>query len=127
MKYWRLVAGDKYGRSIILGDWIRKEYIAVGFEDPNHITRKRFSSMEEGDKVVIVAEGYVYAVGELIGDEYEKAEPDLYLHRRDTEWYMVTRTPYTRFPTRLKNKLQNPHTLLELSEDEWETLMMCLK
>jgi hypothetical protein len=36
-------------KSVILGDWLRKDYIAVGFADPAQVSRRRFDEMGIGD------------------------------------------------------------------------------
>jgi len=51
----------------------------------------------------------------------------LYSIRRDVKWYRVTKVSYRGFPTHLKNKLQNRMTLVEMNDDDWQTLMTYLK
>jgi hypothetical protein len=132
-RYWRIVAGHPKQRddriqpkSIILGDWLRRDYISIGFEDPRQVSRKRFNEMEVGDKVVVVTDKHIWAVGEIAEDVYEKEEEELYRYRRNVVWYKITRLSYDNFPVSLKNKLRNPHTIMELNKDEWETILAYL-
>jgi len=74
-----------------LGDWLRKDYISVGWSDPTQPSRRCFDDMEVGDRIVVVADGCVFAIGEVASDLYEKEEPDLYRYRRDVFWYKVTK------------------------------------
>jgi len=71
MRFWRIVAGHDVAKSIILGDWLRKDYVSLEFGPEDKMTKK-LEGMEIGDKVVVVSEGHVYAVGEIAGDVYEK-------------------------------------------------------
>lgn len=126
MRFWRIVAGHPEAKSIILGDWLRKDYISIGWDDPNQPSRRRFDEMEIGDRVVVTTDGCIFAIGEIISDLYEKEELNLYSYRRDVIWYKVTKIKYDKFTDSLRNKLSNPHTVLELSKDEWETLVLHL-
>lgn len=126
MRFWRIVAGHPEAKSIILGDWLRKDYVSIGWEDPTQVSRRRFNEMQIGDRVVVVTDGCIFAIGEIRGDLYEKDEPDVYPYRKDVTWYKVTRAKYDVFPEALRNKLSNPHTVLELTPEEWQTLIMCL-
>ena len=111
---------------MILGDWLRHDYISVGFEDPEQISRKRFDEMRIGDKVVVVTDKYIWAIGEIKGKLYEKDEPELYSYRRDVVWYKVTRLGYENFPASLKNKLSRPHTVVPLERDDWQVIQTYL-
>ena len=126
MRFWRIVAGDPEFRSKILGDWLRKNYISIGYDDPNQVSRRRFDEMEIGDRVVVVADGYIFAIGEVTSELYMMEEPDLYDYRRDVLWYKVTKERYDEFPPSLKNKLSYAQTMIELSRDEWESLVLHL-
>lgn len=88
--YWRIVSGHRKEKddrlepkSIILGDWLRNDYISIGFEDPQQVSRKRFNDMKIGDKIVVITDKHIWAVGEIIGNLYEKDEEELYSYRRN--------------------------------------------
>ena len=131
--YWRIVAGHPKRRddriepkSIILGDWLRNDYVSIGFEDPKQVSRRRFDEMKCGDKVVVVTDKHIWAIGEIAGDTYEKEDEELYPYRRNVIWYRITRLSYDSFPAVLKNKLRNPHTVMELDKNDWETILVHL-
>ena len=138
MNYWRIVAGhprepseEIAAKSIHLGDWLRRNYISIGFEnvptEQPQISRKRFyEEMQIGDKVAVTTDGYLWALGEIASEVYDKQEPDLYNHRRDVVWYKITKANVRSFPQSLANKLSNPNTVMPLDNNDWDTLVACL-
>ena len=133
--YWRIVAGDPVPRSKVqskslhLGDWLRRNYVSVGFGLRNRTNPsiKRFrDEMQPGDKVAVTTDGYLWAIGEIIGSIYEKDEPELYGNRRNVMWYKVTRFPIKTFPSSLRNKLSQQHTVVPLEGEDWSTIISCL-
>ena len=131
--YWRIVAGHPKRRderiepkSIILGDWLRHDYVSIGWEDPRQISRRRFDEMQIGDKVVAVTDKHIWAMGEINGDLYEEEDEELYRYRKNVIWYKITRLGYDNFPVSLKNKLRSPHAVMELDRNEWETILAYL-
>lgn len=133
IRYWRIVAGHPKGKddkvepkSIILGDWLRNDYVSIGFEDPQQVSRRRFDEMRIGDKVVVLTDKHIWAMGEIKRDTYEKGDSELYSYRRDVIWYKITRLSYDAFPDSLKNKLKNPHAVLPLDKNDWETILAYL-
>jgi len=127
LRFWRIVAGHRGAKSMILGDWLRNNYISIGWEDPDQPSRRRFDEMQIGDRIVVVTDGCIFAIGQILSDLYEKEEPGLYPYRRDVMWYKVTKIKYDEFPEVLRNKLSHRHALLELRKDEWETLVLLVK
>ena len=132
--YWRIVAGHPKQRdesiepkSIILGDWLRHDYVSIGWEDPKQVSRRRFDEMQIGDKVVAVTDKHIWAIGEIKGNLYEEEDEELYRYRRDVIWYKITRLRYDNFPVPLKNKLSNPHTVMKLDKKDWETILVYLE
>jgi hypothetical protein len=133
IRYWRIVAGHPKRRderiepkSIILGDWLRNDYVSIGWEDPKQVSRRRFDEMKIGDKVVAITDKHIWAIGEIAGDVYEKEDEELYSYRRNVVWYKITRLGYDIFPVSLKNKIRNPHTVMELDKNEWDTILAYL-
>jgi hypothetical protein len=100
--------------------------VSVGFDNPQQVSRKRFEGMEIGDKVVAVTDKQIWAIGEIKGGIYEKMEEELYPMRRDVIWYKITRLGYDAFPESLKNRLRNPHTVMPLDKNDWETILACM-
>ena len=133
-RYWRIVAGhprepseEIEAKSIHLGDWLRRDYVSLGFEDRQQISMKRFyDEMKIGDKVAVTTDGYLWAIGEIASEVYDKEETGLYRHRRNAVWYRVTRAEVKSFPESLRNKLANPHTVMPLDSNDWNTLVACL-
>jgi predicted Mrr-cat superfamily restriction endonuclease len=135
MKIWRIISGDPVPRrevqskSLHLGDWLRRSYVSVGFDtkDKKNPSMRRFrDEMQEGDRVVITTDGYLWALGEIVGPLYEKDEPELYPNRRGVMWYRVTRKDVKSFPASLRNKLSQPHTVVPLEERDWVTILSFL-
>ena len=127
MKFWRIVAGNPEIKSLILGEWLRLNYISVGYErlhDADRSQRQLFTNMEKGDKVVVVTDGCIWAVGEIAGKPYEKDEPPAYKNRKNVVWYKITRVRYDGLPEKLQNKLTNQPSIRRLSNDEWQTIVL---
>jgi hypothetical protein len=129
-RYWRIIAGHPKRKddriepkSIILGDWLRNDYVSIGWEDPQQVSRRRFDEMKIGDKVVAITDKHIWAIGEIAGDLYEKEVEELYPYRRNVIWYKITRLSYENFPVSLKNKLRSPHSVMELDKNDWETIL----
>src|SRR2546425_575177 len=132
---WRIVSGDPVPRSEVqskslhLGDWLRRNYVSLGFDKKNrqNPSMNRFrDEMKEGDRVVVTTDGFLWALGEITGPMYEKDEPELYSNRRDVLWYKVTKKEVRSFPRALKNKLSQQHTVVPLEERDWTTLLAYL-
>ena len=66
---------------------------------------------------------HIWAIGEITGNLYPKDEAELYRYRRNVIWYKVIRLSYDSFPDSLKNKLRNPHTIMPLEKNDWETII----
>jgi hypothetical protein len=129
-KYWRIVAGqkkqtdDKFEpESLILGDWLRHDYISIGFEDPKQISRKRFDEMQDGDKIAVITDEYLWAIGEIKGFVYRKESENLHNVRRNVIWHKIVRLEYDTFPNSLKDKLRKPHTVVPLDKNDWHTIL----
>lgn len=133
MRYWKIVAGHRERRerapddikSILLGDWLRHTYIAIGWGEDNPQHRVFRDEMEVGDKVVVVTDGFIWALGVIIGEFKEARLPEgshLYEYQRDVIWYKVTRLSYGDFEKSLRNKLGANRTINELSSDQWESI-----
>lgn len=138
MNYWRIVAGHPRepseeidSESIHLGDWLRRSYISIGNEnvpaEQAQISRKRFyEEMQIGDKVAVTTDGYLWALGEITSEVYDKQEKYLYDHRRDVVWYNITKENFKSYPQSLESKLSNPNTLMPLDSNDWDTLVAYL-
>jgi hypothetical protein len=133
MKYWRIIAGHEEIRSQLLGDWLREEYISIWSDritksDYDAGSRRIRDEMEFGDKVVVVADGCVWAIGEIIGPfKQEKSKTKLYPNYRDVRWSKVCKREYRNFPKSIRSRLRARRPpLTELNSREWETLITCL-
>lgn len=132
MKYWRIVAGHEEIRSKLLGDWLRRKYISIWgtriTTDYDAGSRRIRDEMEIGDKLVVVADGYVWAIGEIAGPfKQKKGRTELYPNWRRVTWSKVCKIRYRDFPKSLASKLRvRKPPLTELSRDDWETLLTCL-
>lgn len=134
MRYWKIVAGHRERReqapddikSILLGDWLRKNYIAIGWGEDNPQHRVFRDEMKIGNKVVVVTDGFIWAIGAITG-EFEKSKlpqgSRLYEFQREVVWYKITKLSYSNFERPLKNKLGANHTINELSSDQWESIV----
>ena len=134
MAYWKIVAGHKERspeefKSVTLGDWLRKNYISIGWDKDSSQYKLFKESMNIGDKVVIVTDGFIWALGEITGDFKEvslRKDSILYSNRRDVFWYLVTKKSYRKLPSHLKNKLQGNRAIHKLDSNQWETLILSL-
>jgi hypothetical protein len=91
MSYWKIVAGHKYRapdevKSVTLGDWLRKNYIAIGWGEGNPQHKVFKNDMKIGDKVIVVTDGFIWAIGEITSDFKQVSLPEgsnLYENKRD--------------------------------------------
>mgnify|MGYP000362531188 CR=1 FL=1 len=103
---WRIIPGDPEVRSQVLGEFIRGDYISIGWDigdiagmSDDEIRRKleerreiwgEFSighalrllktlrdEMKEGDMVIMSVDGFIYAVGEIVSPYYYEPIPPL--------------------------------------------------
>ncbi len=134
MGYWKIVAGHAQRtpdevKSVMLGDWLRKEYIAIGVKKDTPQYRVFKDGMKIGDKVMVVTDGFIWALGEITG-ELERVqlpnESNLYEYRRTVVWYRITKRSYKQLPTTLRNKLQANRTINELDSNQWESLLLAV-
>ena len=137
MQYWRIVAGHRdrydYAKSVLLGDWLRRGYISMGW-GPGNPQHNMFRQIRKGDLVAVVTDGYVWAIGKVTGDFGRmKTSPYglgrnslLYRYKYDVTFLKVTRVKYKDFPADLRNKLKFRPTLIELKPEDWTTLMASL-
>ncbi|MCJ7430016.1 hypothetical protein MUO83_02215 [Candidatus Bathyarchaeota archaeon] len=135
MRYWKIVAGHHERReqapddirSILLGDWLRKNYIAIGWGKDNPQHRVFRDEMKIGNRVVVVADGFIWAIGAITGEFKEKTKlpqgSRLYEFQREVVWYKITKLSYSNFEKSLKNKLGANRTINELSSDQWESIV----
>ena len=133
MKHWRIVAGHwdpndtDETKSVMLGDWIRHNYVSIGYPK-KHVQYKTFEEkVQINDKIVVTTSGHVWALGTVTSDLYHKevsAKSYLYPHRRDVIWSTVTKVPFKGFPKTLKNKLGLLRGINPLTPEDWETLLM---
>jgi len=130
VKYWRVVAehpsqkDDKFeNKSLILGDWLRHDYISIGVEDPEQISRKRFNEMQEGDKIAVSTDEYLWAIGEIKGFVYRKESEVLHCVRRNVIWHKIIRLKHDSFPASLETKLTSPHMVVPLDENDWNKIL----
>jgi len=132
MRYWKIVAGHPERtpdevKSVMLGDWLRHNYIAIGWDPDNSQHRTFRDDMEMGHKVVVVTSGFLWALGEITGEFETVSLPEgsnLYRYRRDVIWYKVTKSSYKYLPKSLKNKLKARRAITKLNADQWESLVV---
>ena len=131
MKYWRIVAGHMRKnesdsvKSMMLGDWLRRGYVAIGHGRTHPLTKK-FYRMRENDKVVVTTNGFVWALGTIVGN-VKHPKPTWYQRypfTRKVIWSKVTRVSYKSLPETLRNKLGYRPAMVELDPPDWETLRM---
>ncbi|MDW8022596.1 MAG: hypothetical protein RMJ15_02465 [Nitrososphaerota archaeon] len=134
MQYWKIVAGHREKdpdevKSVILGDWLRKNYISIGWEEDTPQGKAFREEMQIADGVVVVSDGFVWALG-IIESEAQTVTLDkgslLYPCQRKVTWLKVTKMAYKAFPKRLYNKLKTPKALVRLHAEDWEILKACL-
>jgi len=134
MQYWKIVAGHKEKdpdevKSVILGDWLRHNYIAIGWDETTPQGKAFKDEMQINDKVVVVSDGFVWALGVIESDmrtvDLEK-DSHLYPNQRKVTWSKITKATYKSFPKTLYNMLKSPKALVKLDNEDWETLLDCL-
>jgi hypothetical protein len=130
VKYWRITTGDpkrendnSESGSLILGDWLRHDYISIALEDPRQTSRKRFDEMKDGDKVAVTTDEYLWSIGEIKGFVYRRESENLHSVRRNVIWQRITRLKYDTFPESVRNKFSTPLTVVPLSESDWNTIL----
>jgi predicted Mrr-cat superfamily restriction endonuclease len=134
MSYWKIVAGHKYRapdevKSVTLGDWLRKNYIAIGWGEGNPQHKVFKNDMKIGDKVIVVTDGFIWAIGEITSDFKQVSLPEgsnLYENKRDVVWHKVTKRSYRELPLSLKNKLKANRAINKLNAKQWESLVLAL-
>lgn len=134
LQYWKIVAGHKERdpdetKSLLLGDWLRHNYVAIGWERNSPQGKDFMRKMEIGDQVVVVTDGYVWALG-TIEDEMNEVDlsknSHLYPNQRRVTWSRIAKAEYKSFPRFLYNKLKHPKALSRLNHEDWETLLTCI-
>jgi hypothetical protein len=130
LKYWRITAEDPERKdqrfeseSLILGDWLRHDYISIGIEDQRQISRKRFDEMKDGDKIAVITDEYLWSIGEIKGFIYRRESENLHSVRRNVVWQRIMRLRYDTFPESVKNKLKTSITVVPLSESDWNLIL----
>ena len=170
MTVWVLVPGWPGHRSAILGDFIRNDYIAIGepgtpsdvIGDLTNVPEDEFEKlfreiygdypslasaikavryeMQVGDIVIVASDGYIYGVGEIVGDYQYREEYivfrgteryvgreealryfkegefvlPLYPHRRPVRWLKIAKLPYRSLPRSIREKLSAPRKPAEM-------------
>ena len=136
-QYWKIVAGHWELRehatddikSISLDDWHRRNHVAIGSGAGNPQHRVFKEKMSVGDGVVVVTDGFIWAIGSISGEFKEKKLPEgsqLYPFQREVVWYKVAKLSYENFEKSLKNKLGANRAINELSADQWESITICI-
>jgi hypothetical protein len=133
VKYWRITIGDQKqeehrfeSESLILGDWLRHSYISMGTEDTKQISRKRFDEMKDGDRIAVIVDEFLWGVGEIKGFIYRREIESLHTVRRNVIWQRIMRRRYDTFPKSVQNKLKIPHTVVPLTESDWNIILSSL-
>ncbi len=133
MRIWKITSGHREWRSTILGDWIRNNYISLGTGYPrrSHVPRF-FKEMRLGDKVVVVAEKHIYAIGEVKSKPRKppRVKDEVYVKRRDVVWHKITKINYfdlPLFPKSLKKKLSMRPAIVPLRKKDWKFLSTLLR
>jgi len=130
MGYWKIVAGHKERtpdevKSVMLGDWLRHNYIAIGWGKDNPQHRVFRDKVKIGDKVVVVTDGFIWALGEITGTFKAVPLPEksnLYEFRKDVVWLKVTKLSCKQLPKSIKNKLTLKRAINKLNPSEWESI-----
>src|SRR4030042_2965236 len=102
MGYWKIVAGHRKHttddvRSVILGDWLSHEYVAIGWDKDEGQHNVFKDKVQIGDKIVVVAEGFIWAIGEITSELETTDLPEgskLYEHRRKVVWLKIMKLSY---------------------------------
>lgn len=135
LQYWKIVAGHKEKdpdetKSVTLGDWLRHNYIAIGWEETTPQGKAFKADMSVRDKVVVVSDGFVWALGVIESDMKTAAlesNSHLYPYQRKVTWMRINKVEYKNLPKPLYNKLKTPKALVKLHREDWETLLACLQ
>jgi hypothetical protein len=117
----------------MLGDWLRKGYIAMGW-GPGHPLYEKFREIEKGDMIAIVTDGYIWAIAKATGESgrvnarpYALGQNDLlYRYKHNVTFLKVTRVKHKDFPADLRNKMRYRPAIIELTSDDWITLTASL-
>jgi hypothetical protein len=134
MQYWKIVAGHKEKdpdeiKSVILGDWLRHNYVAIGYDETTPQGKAFKDDIHLGDRIVVVTNGFVWGLG-IIESEMKSVplarDSHLYPYQRKVTWNKVTKVAYKNFPKSLYNKLKTTKALVRLRPDDWETLLASL-
>jgi len=130
VKYWRITVDhpiqtdDTFEyKSLILGDWLRHDCISIGDENPEQASRKKFNEMQNGDKIAVVVDGCLWAVGEIKGFVHRIERKPLHSVRRNVIWYKIARAKLDCFDVPLKTKLANPNTVMSINEKDWNKIV----
>ena len=131
MRFWRIVAGhretpeDEEVKSMLLGDWLRNNYVAIGHRRTHPLYRE-FIAIKKNDKVVVTTDGYIWALGTVTNDELipMRRTAHLYPHKKEVIWNKVMKLSYASFPSPLRNKLGYQKAINELRPDDWTTLLL---
>ena len=168
MNFWRIVPGRKEVRSTTLGKFIHEDYIAIGWnpvrdltdvseDDLETVCRRDLQGWDEDqiaaairafrlfryrmdldDYIVVSADGFIYAIGQIKSPYYKEEEPSdmpeeiwnlgfwSHYHRRKVKWIRVMKIPFTDLPDNVRTKLGLPPVIVRLSVDEWLALMSAL-
>ncbi len=132
MGYWKIVAGHKKDttgdvRSVILGDWLRHDYVAIGWDKDEGQHNVFRDNVFIGDKIVVVAEGFIWAIGEITSNLETidlLNDSKLYRHQRKVFWFKVMKLSYKNLPDSVLTTLQDQHAINELSPSQWETIIL---
>ena len=165
---WRIIPGDPEIRSTVLGEFIRGDYISIGWNigDISGMSdseiRQRLEEwkkekglefnvghglrmlkvfrdeMREGDIVIVSADGFIYAIGEIISPYYYREHPTFYYwyrgevkecvfpYKRRVRWLRITKLPHSELPEDVRRALGRPPTIVKIELDLWERLSRVL-
>ena len=96
------------------------EYSYGAIDKAKTVFRYFYKEMKINDIVIVYAEGYIFAIGIIVGDyEYEKVEKAsecnfTYSHRRKVKWILKKKISTTELPNEIKRKLEHRHTIVKL-------------
>ena len=104
----------------------RKNYVAIGWSEGNPQHKVFRDEMKVDDRVVVVTDGFIWAIGAITG-EFERAKlPEgsrLYEFQKEVVWYKVAKLSYSNFEKSLRNKLGANRTINELNSEQWESIV----
>jgi len=132
LQFWKIVAGWRDYKSVVLGGWLRHNYVSIGFKGNTPQGKAFKEEMQKGDKIVVVSGGFVWALGVVESDmkiagKGSHPYSDPYPYRRKVTWTKVCKVVYKDFPISLYNKLKSPKALVKLGPEDWQTLLACLR